>query len=563
MHYKLIFAPAYKKTYRNKIETTNIMKLIFTRTMMTLLLVATSTLMALAQKEISGRVFNAGEAAGGVEVSAHKGTSAYSNHKGEFTITIEEKCKYIKFTDLVTGKASKLNLEGNEESPVLFSLDGSEIPSAMAAGIDMRSQKELVEANVMEYMESVTMYDQAYKHKEYKNSLRYWRKVYDKYPKSSKNIYIQGVTMYKQLLLEASTKQEALAYVDTISQIYVKRMEMFGDEGFVKGLKGGDYYANMIGLDLSDKELLEVLKVAYSELSESVNLAGNETTSAVLVYYMGVSKALFQKGGIAKADVVENYGKASAIIEAKLSKDPADEQTLTVQEEVNKAFQTSGAADCEALASYYKPRFNDIVKSEEDLKKMIRALDRQRCTDSDLYAKAAEAMYELSPSAEAAFNMARLFVKREKIDVAKEYYKRAIDNETDKELLAKYYYELALFTLSKDQAYAQAKAYVNKAIENNSQYGEAYLLLGDIYAQGAKSYSSDAFERSTVYWVAVDKYTKAKSVNSELATEANRKIGTYRAYFPDNEILFFQGLNSGSAYTVGGWIGEKTSVRAK
>lgn len=552
----------------NVFKKRNILKMnfIFSKTkVLTLLMLVAATFSAMAQKEISGKVYEAGAPKAGVEVAAQKGTSTYSDHEGRFTITLDDKCKYIKFTDLVTGKSSKLDLLGSEESPINFSVDGSEIPAAGASGqaVDNRTQAELVAAQDQKYMEELTMYEQALKQQNYTASLKHWKVIYNKYPKSSLNTYIHGVTIYKQFLTQSTSMAAIHAYVDTISQIYSKRIANFGKEGFVRGREATDFFNAYATQTLTDEERTTFLKKAYSKLGAAIELNGEETEPAVLVVYMGVTKSLFRNGDLKKEDVVANYGKVSTIVDNSLKINAADEQMIATKEEVDKAFQTSGAADCEALLAYYEPKLESLKNDEDGLKKMLRALDRQNCTDGDVYASAAEAMFQMNPSAEAAFNMARLFVKRDQIDQAKEYYKKAIDNETDKELLGKYYYELALFTFAKEHAFSQAKNYVKQAIANDPKSGRAYILLGDIYAQGAKTYSDDAFKRATVYWVVVDCYAKAKQVEPDVAQEANQKSATYSSYFPDKETMFFQGLQIGQSYSVEGWINETTKVRAR
>jgi hypothetical protein len=88
-------------------------------------------------------------------------------------------------------------------------------------------------------------------------------------------------------------------------------------------------------------------------------------------------------------------------------------------------------------------------------------------------------------------------------------------------------------------------------------------MLGDIYAHNSKSYGENDFERSLVFLVAVDYYSKAKKADSSVEAEANQKIGTYSQYFPPKEEIFFNGLTVGQSYTLGGWIGESTTIREK
>ena len=63
------------------------------------------------------------------------------------------------------------------------------------------------------------------------------------------------------------------------------------------------------------------------------------------------------------------------------------------------------------------------------------------------------------------------------------------------------------------------------------------------------------------YFAVIDKLQKAKSVDPSIAEEADKLIRTYSAYTPKDEDLFFIGIKKGDAVTIGGWIGETTTVR--
>jgi tetratricopeptide (TPR) repeat protein len=522
-----------------------------------------------AQKVITGTVYREGKPAAGITVEAHKSNETFmTSFDGKYKITIDpNKCKYLKFTFIDESK--KLELTGNEGDVIDFSFDGSEIPGkgeggAAETGVDTRTSQELVKANDTEFMSQFTLYDQFYKQKDYKSALPHWKKIYKKYPKSSINIYYHGVNMYEAKIEAATDQATKDAYIDTLMSIYDRRIKYFEQKGFVLGRKATDFVKyKLSNPDISEDARKDALKKAYADLDESIKLQGDESEAAVMVIYMQVTKSLFLLGELPKEDVVNNYGVLSKIVEDQLAKDPNDEKAPVAKEEIDKAFQTSGAADCEALLAYYEPKFNEISSDVDALKKMLRALDRQDCTSSELFAAASEKLYELDPSAEAAFNMARLFVKRDEVAKAKEYYKTAIAAETDKELLAKYYYELALFTFAKEHAYSTARDYARKSLENDPNSGRTLILIGDIYAQGAKTYGKDDFEHATVYWLAVDYYQKAKRVDPDIAATANEKINTYRVYFPDKETMFFQGLQNGQSYKLGSWINETTTVRAK
>jgi tetratricopeptide (TPR) repeat protein len=298
-------------------------------------------------------------------------------------------------------------------------------------------------------------------------------------------------------------------------------------------------------------------------LEQSIELEKNQTEAAVLVVFMQATKRLFLMGELPKEKVAANYQKASAIVNNYLEEEPDSEKYTTSKELIDGLFQTSGAADCEALIALYEPQFEQISQNVDELKKMLRILERRDCTDSPLFAQASDRLYDLDPSAEAAFNMARLFVKRDQFERAKEYYNNAIEAETDKELLAKYYYELGLFIFAKEHDFQKSRNLARKAIENNPNSGRAYILIGDIYAQYSKHYGETDVEHLSLYWLATDYYQKAKRVDPEVFTQANEKINIYKQYFPNKETLFFEGYTEGQSYKIGSWINETTTVRVK
>jgi tetratricopeptide (TPR) repeat protein len=232
----------------------------------------------------------------------------------------------------------------------------------------------------------------------------------------------------------------------------------------------------------------------------------------------------------------------------------------TIQPYIESIFGSSGAADCETLVNIFTPQFREKADDIEFIKNMLRRLGRARCDESELFAQATERLYELDPSAEAAFNMARRFVKRGEDSKAKEYYKQAMEQETDQELLATYYYEYAYFIYAKDKAYSDARNYARKALAIKDNYCEANMLIGDIYVAASSSFDGSSLQKAAVFWVAVDYFDKARR-GEDCAVDAAQKSAMYKKYFPNKEDAFMDGLQSGQNYKVEGWINETTKVR--
>ncbi|MDE5420103.1 hypothetical protein L3049_19095 [Labilibaculum sp. DW002] len=132
--------------------------------------------------------------------------------------------------------------------------------------------------------------------------------------------------------------------------------------------------------------------------------------------------------------------------------------------------------------------------------------------------------------------------------------------EEDADVKADLHYKLAYIKFSKKE-YAGMKSNALKAAALRSNWGQPYLLIGKAYAAYSQKYGSTELEKQAVYWVAVDKFKKAKSVDPECAEEARSLINDYSRHFPRTEEAFFEGIKQGDTYKVGAWINESTKAR--
>ena len=90
--------------------------------------------------------------------------------------------------------------------------------------------------------------------------------------------------------------------------------------------------------------------------------------------------------------------------------------------------------------------------------------------------------------------------------------------------------------LFEQNAYSKARQYCQKALEVNPNYGNAYLLIGKMYAATSKSvFPNDGVLARAAYNAAIDKFEKAKQADPSVAEEANTLISSYRAHLPSTE----------------------------
>ena len=513
-----------------------------------------------AQRTITGVVYNNGEPAAGIQVDGHKtNDSYYTSFDGAYKIEVTDKSKWIRFTFLDESK--KLDIETNTSDVINFSWDGTEIPAeGDEPGVILKDKDQLVNDRDMDFMNNYSLYREFLKQGDFKSALPHWKVIYKTYPKSSSQIYIDGIKIMEGFMDKALSTDTKKAYLDTMMLIYDKRMKYLDNVGELLGRKAAQYLETILKLDLSDDELKKDIKKGYGFAEKSIELSGNKSEPAVFVLFMQSTKKLYSLDVFTQATVLDNYEKVMSIIEEQLKSDDTKDKANQALPLVETIIESSGALDCQAMVNLYSPKFKENPNDIASLKKMLKMFRKEDC-DNELVVSISEKLYQLEPTAEAAYNMARTFLKKEEYSKAFEYYEKAYTNEENSEQKAKYCIEAAGLALQQSLL-QKSRDLAKEAIKNKADYCEAYMLLGEIYAQASKSYSTNEFEKSTVFWLSVDYFNKAARYDN-CKQDANNKANFYKNYFPNKEEVFFRSLNVGNDIVIGSWINETTKVSVK
>jgi len=546
------------------------MKALLRITLFFAVMVIAGITVAQAQRVLKGTVYMDGKPAAGVTVEAQKGGTMMTSFDGKYEVEADAKTKKITFTFIDDKKT--LDIEGKTGDVFDFAFSG-ELPSGDAAEdngggeINLGSIEDLIKSGNETFKTEYSLYSEFYKQDDYKSAKQHWLVLYNQYPKATLNIYIQGAKMYEDFIEKASTKEEREKLINEYMKLYDKRIKYFGEKGYVLGRKGTAWLKYKLNTDSGEapegSELTQIYKSGYEWLNESIKIQGSETEPPVLILFMQTTVALFKLGELPKEQVVKNY-ETTTNVSNEIIAAPKDVQNVKlVQETVlpftEDIFGKSGAADCEVLEKIYSSEFADNKDDIDYIKTMLRRLGKANCTESELFAQATERLYELDPSAEAAFNMARRLIKKGDVAKAKEYYKMAMEQETDKELLASYYLQYGKVLYS-ENAYSEARSYARKVLDIQPNNCDAFMLIGDVYVAASRSFEGKNIEKSAIFWLACDYYEKARR-DEDCSIDAAKKIADYRKYFPNKEEAFMEGLQSGATYKVGGWINENTRVR--
>jgi len=428
----------------------------------------------------------------------------------------------------------------------LFLLGGLLLSAPIFAQDDAKygENPETCKRDLSEYIEFV-------KQKNYLDALPAWRRVYNQCPASSKSIFINGPKIYKKLIKIEKDEAKKMLYLDTLMQVYDKRIKYFGQEGNVLGRKGRDLYKyNKKG----------AYEEAYGYLFKSVELSKEKSQVAVLQSLMSASARMYKTKKIDAGQVVQNFSTISDILTQlegiNKEKPKKLEQIKKVQGNVGTIFIATGAGSCDVLIAHFTPKFEAAPTDVELLKTITKYLDKGDCTDSKLFFDASENLYKAEPSAQAAYNLAKMAAKKKQFSKASEFYKKAIELTEDNETKANYYYELAIISSSSP---ATSRTYAKKAAALKPNWGKPYILIGKLYA--SSGCGDDKFTKSSVFWAAVDQFVKAKSVDASIAGEANKLIAEYKKYFPGKEDAFAYNVTEGSEVKIECWINTTTKAR--
>ncbi|MBR6081554.1 MAG: hypothetical protein IKP62_01350 [Salinivirgaceae bacterium] len=413
----------------------------------------------------------------------------------------------------------------------------------------------------------MSLYNEFYKQKNYKDAVNDWRKVYQNCPAASKNTFIRGATIYKNLINAEKNAAAKSKLIDTLMQIYDQRIVYFKQEGAVLAIKGVDLYSYR-GKDASGE--------VYEMLKKSCELEKGETSAGVITVMMQTAVDQYKAEEIDGAEVISAYELAMSTLDAAIAnnksiaasgdakKVPAAQKELENLDvdlkNVEALFSESGAATCDALVAIFGAKYDANKDDVEWLKKVTKLLDKTDCNSDPLFAKASEALYALEPSAVAARNLARLFLAKQDLAKAAGYYQNACDLQEDNVAKSQYYYEWSQVVFAQ-KGFQRVRELANLALKANPANGKAYLAIGKAYAADAQNIGQEQVEHNATYWAAVDKFMKAKQVDPSCEAEANDLINTYKKHFPNKEEAFMFGIQEGSSVTVGGWINEKTTAR--
>lgn len=413
-------------------------------------------------------------------------------------------------------------------------------------------------------LQNISIYSEYVKTNNFKDAYTPWKAVFTEAPIAQVGTYTNGAKILRGLIQSTKDAAQQKAYLDELMGVYDQRIKYLDQlnklvkakstKGSIIGMKAHDYIA------FSGKST--DVNQAYAWVKEALELEKENSDYFLFMDMMDMSSRKLKADEAHKEQFIQDYLLTSGFAEAAVKVQKGEKMKAlykTTKDNVDAYFINSGAASCENLQNIYGPKVAQNKTNLEYLKQVINVMQLLKCTEEEAYFQASELAHAIEPTAATAAGCGYMYYKKDDITKSIEYFDQAIELEQDPMKKAEYSYTAAVILSSKKQL-SRAKQYCNKAISLNNNYGDAYILIAQMYAS-SPNWSDEAALNKCTFFAVIDKLQRAKSVDPSVTEKANELIRTYSAYTPKDEDLFFLGLKKGNSVTIGGWIGETTTIR--
>ena len=389
--------------------------------------------------------------------------------------------------------------------------------------------------------------------------------------------FVDGIKLYKNKLEANKDDAEAKA---KIGSLYDELISCYKSGGIKEPkCQDQDCRDGKAALYMGRKavDMYYILNAPYGQnleaLQAAVDAAGNNTEYTLFRPIANIAVYQFEKEKIDQKQARDIFEQMTAIAEhnivnnAQLSEYYKGEQSA-----LNSAFKKieRDIFDCQ----YFVAKWEDGYRANptpEEAKRIFNQLRLQGCDETEPFYAELKTTYEKWAAGVNADKQAQFEANNPALLANKAYkagnfqeaitkYKEAIDKETDDLKKAAYHNSLASIYFRKLKDNSSAISSAKTATKLNPSYGKAYMLLGDIYAKKSRSCGDD-WKTRLVIIAAMDKYSKARSVDPSINDEAGKKIGLYASALPQKTEGFMRKVKEGQKVNCGCGIGETVSVR--
>lgn len=431
------------------------------------------------------------------------------------------------------------------------------------------------------------VYRQYIKSKDYEGAFPQWKIAFELAPAADGKRdwhFKDGIAIFKDRFSKSSEgaekeeyKNKIIAMYNTAAECYASKAIVFpncNDEtcinqkiGYLKGRQGYDMYYTLLTPREETKAVFD----------EAMKYSGLNSEYIVLAPYADIVVYMYSNEKMNKEEAREAHQVLMEIADHNI----ANNSTYSDYYAQAKAAMEGSFAkienfifDCAYFVDKLKPEYEADPQNIEKLKEIITTLKRRGCQETEPFLAKIEAEYSEYAAEYNAKMQAEFEAKNPQIVAKRLYdegdfsgacakYQEAIAIEEEEDRKADYYFAVASIQGRKLDQYNNARSNALKAAQARKGWGRPYMLIGDMYAKSSRNCGNDAFTRGLAIIAAIDKWAYARSVDDEVAEEANRNIAKFSQYLPPEEDAFMMGKKEGQTAKVGCWIGETVKLRFK
>jgi tetratricopeptide (TPR) repeat protein len=412
-----------------------------------------------------------------------------------------------------------------------------------------------------------SLYKEYFKQEAYDRALPFWRQSFENAPGFRKSIFVDGADLYTNLITKTEDPALKEKYIDTLLNIYDKRIQCWGDEGYVLTLKGIDiarFRPNQYPLakTILEKAInLDQIDSKYYGISTYFNLLINLKDAP--------------KGGVSADFIKSEYKKLVAICDANIQAGKSVAEFTETKEAMSynlkqfvlpKRFAQEGnwntlTSDAKIDSVTLWISQDSSVSNLEDILTNISKDTTIR--DSDIRYGIEMKLQQTNPTSNRANNIGVFYYEQKKYTEAISYFKQAIDLSTDNKDKANLYLAIG-DTYRLLNQFTDSREAARSAITLDSASGKPYYLIGVLYLSSGKLCGpGTGFDSQRVIWPAFDYFNKAKEIDPSYAEIVDPLMKDYKKYLPTRAELSAKGLKVGGSYNVPCWINESSTIVSK
>ncbi len=393
----------------------------------------------------------------------------------------------------------------------------------------------------------------------YDMALQFGKWMLEKQPRTIEGVnrfnlatqYNRMINVYTEISKAQTDPSLRVAYIDTAIAIFDQAFETFSEDEidyYTWHFNRGRFYQENQG------QIRRGMDLAYEEYMKAYELDAERLTTAGDGYYIQILLANFvskndRESALSMIDTVEPFAGASLMrnieevrdglfsdpveriefLEGRLAESPGDQALIT-----------------------------EIASLHEGLGNRAEAI------------RYAEKLYEISKTFENAKRLADYAQSDAQYEVAIKYLQEAIELTNDNTQKRNLNLEISE-TYQNMGNLRSARQFARASSQLDRNWGQPYIRIATIYAAAVTQCTSGRqIERDDriVYWLVLDYLDRARSADSSVASEVQRRYRTYEPVLPTTQDKFFRGWEEGDELQVGsniaecyGWIGESTKVR--